>query len=157
MERMLLHLTSGADQEAAIEQLLAAQSDPTSPSYHQWVTPAQFGQQFGVSQADQDAIAGWLESQGFTVNSVAAGRRSIEFSGTANQVEQAFHTEMHRYRVNGVEHVANSTDISIPSALVPVVGGVVSLHNFGSHPLHKTISRRPVSRRPLTDLSSGSY
>jgi len=152
MERMLLHLTSGAGQEAAIETLLAGQHDPASPSYHQWLTPDQFGQQFGVAQADLDAITGWLKSQGFTVNSIAAGRRSIDFSGAANQVEQAFHTEIHRYSVDGVEHIANSTDISIPSALAPVVGGVVSLHNFGAHPLHKVIRRNP-----LTDLSGGSY
>jgi subtilase family serine protease len=151
MARMMLHLTSSAGQEAAIESLLTAQQDPASPSYRQWLTPAQFGQQFGVAQADLDTVTGWLQSQGFTVNAVAAGRRSIEFSGTASQVEQAFHTEMHRYNVNGEDHVANSTDISIPSALAPVVGGVVSLHNFRAHPLHKTISRNP-----LTALSGGT-
>ncbi len=152
MERMLLHLTGGADREAAIEQLLLAQHDPASPSYRQWLTPEQFGRQFGVSQADLEAVSGWLQSQGFTVNSVAAGRRSLEFTGTAHQVEQAFQTEIHRYRVNGVEHIANSTDISIPSALAPVVGGVVSLHNFGAHPLHKVIRAHP-----LTDLTGGSH
>src|SRR6202451_376262 len=152
MARMLLHLTSSADQEAAIETLLSGQHDPASPSYHQWLTPDQFGQQFGIAQADLDVVTGWLKSQGFTVNSVAAGRRSIEFSGTANQVEQAFHTEIHRYNVDGVEHIANSTDISIPRALAPVVGGVVSLHNFGAHPLH-----RVIRRTPLTDLSDGSF
>jgi hypothetical protein len=151
MARMTLHLTSSAEQESAIESLLAAQHDPASPSYRQWLTPAQFGQQFGVAQADLDAVTGWLQSQGFTVNAVAAGRRSVEFSGTASQVEQAFHTEMHRYRVNGEEHVANATDISIPSALAPVVGGVVSLHNFRAHPLHKTIAHKP-----LTALSGGA-
>src|SRR5580658_6022181 len=109
MARMMLHLTSSAGQEAAIESLLAAQHDPTSSNYQQWLTPTQFGQQFGVAQADLDAVTGWLRSQGFTVNAVAAGRRSVEFSGSASQVEQAFHTEMHRYRVNGEEHVANST------------------------------------------------
>jgi pseudomonalisin len=152
MARMLLHLTSSASQEAAIETLLAGQQDPASPSFRQWLTPDQFGQQFGVTQADLDVITGWLRSQGFTVNGVAAGRRSIDFSGTANQVEQAFHTEIHRYSADGVGHIANSTDISIPSALAPVVGGVVSLHNFGAHPLH-----RIIRRTPLTDLSGGSY
>src|SRR5580700_47986 len=70
MARMLLHLTGSADQEAAIETLLAGQHDPASPSYHQWLTPDQFGQQFGVAQADLDAITGWFKSQGFTVNSI---------------------------------------------------------------------------------------
>jgi pseudomonalisin len=156
MQRMLLHLTSGPEQEAALEALAVAQYDPASPSYHQWVTPVQFGQQFGVSQADLDTITGWLQSQGFTVSAVAAGRRSIEFNGTASQVEQAFHTEMHRYSVNGVEHIANSSDISIPSALAPVVGGVLSLHNFRAHPLHTVISHTGGPKGPRTDLSGGS-
>jgi hypothetical protein len=152
MERMMLHLSSSADQAAALEQLIADQHDPNSARYRQWLTPEQFGAQFGPAQADVDAIVSWLESKGFTVNSIAAGRRAIEFSGTARQVEQAFQTEIHRYSVGGVEHVANSTDISIPEALSPVVAGVVSLHNFGSRPLHKKV--RGV---PLTNLQGGSH
>ena len=120
MERMLLHLTSSAEQTAAIEQLLADQQDPASPRYHAWLTPEQFGEQFGAAQEDIDAITGWLESRGFQVTEVAAGRRSIEFSGTAEQVENAFHTQIHRYQWNGIEHVANASDISIPAALAPV-------------------------------------
>src|ERR1700677_1588223 len=52
------------------------------------------------AQADLDTMTGWLQSQGFTVNAVATGRRSVEFSGTASQVEHAFHTEVHRYRAS---------------------------------------------------------
>ncbi len=152
MERMMLQLSSGDEELAALEQLLADQQDPQSARYRQWLTPEEFGARFGAAQQDIDAIGLWLESQGFTVNSVAAGRRVIEFSGTVRQVEQAFQTEIHRYRVNGVEHIANSTDISIPAALSPVVKGVVSLHNFPRQPMHHTV--RPV---PLTDLQGGSY
>lgn len=153
MERMLLQLSASPDQEAALAQLLEDQNDPASPRYHQWLTPEQFGEQFGPAQADVDAITAWLASQGFAVTSIAPSRRTIEFSGMARQVERAFGTEMHRYRVNGVEHVANSSDISIPEALSPVVSGVVSLHNFEARPLH----RRIVRRVPLTDLSGGSH
>ncbi len=153
MERMLLQLSSGPDQDAALAQLLDDQNDPAAARYHQWLTPEQFGQQFGPAQSDVDAITAWLASEGFTVSSVAPGRRTIEFSGTARQVEHAFRTEMHRYNVNGVEHVANFSDISIPEALSPVVAGVVSLHNFGARPLH----RKTVRRVPLTNLSDGSH
>jgi subtilase family serine protease len=62
MSRTLLHLTSSAEQEASIESLLAAQHDPASANYHQWLTPAQLGQQFGVAQADLDTVTGWLQS-----------------------------------------------------------------------------------------------
>ena len=91
-----------------------------------------------------DVIANWLLDRGFRVNSVAEGRRSIEFSGTARQVEEAFQTEIHHYEVNGERHMANATDIAIPEALGPVVGGIVSLHDFPVHPLyHRVVS--PVS------------
>ena len=153
MERVMLQLSGGADADAALERLIADQHNPNSPRYHQWITPQQFGEQFGPAASDVAAVTAWLKSQGFSVGAVAPSRRIIEFSGTATQVEQAFRTEMHRYQINGVEHVANSIDISIPQALSPVVTGVVSLHNFGSRPLHHT----PVRGVPLTDLQGGSH
>ncbi len=45
-------------------------------------------------------------------------------------MQQAFHTEIHKYVVNGQEHWANSSDPQIPAALAPVVAGVSTLHNF---------------------------
>jgi subtilase family serine protease len=154
MERMLLQLTSSSEQQTALDQLLADQQDPASPRYHAWLTPEQFGEQFGADREDIDAITGWLESQGFQVTEVAAGRRSIEFKGTVEQVETAFHTQIHRYEWNGRQHIANATDISIPAALAPVIGGVVSLHNFGPRPFHHVISP-PIA--PQTDLSGGPH
>lgn len=66
----------------------------------------------------------------------------IEFSGTASQVKEAFHTEIHKYSTNGEEHWANSSDSEIPSALTPVISGVTSLHNFGRKPLHRIVAGR---------------
>ena len=139
MERILLLLKRSAGQQASLEQFLADQQDPLSPRYHQWLTPEEFGQQFGPAQEDVDAVTRWLESHGFQVNEIAKGRTTIEFSGSARQVEIAFHTEMHRYRVNGGDQIANSTDIAIPASLGPVVAGVVSLHSFRKRPLHRAM------------------
>jgi len=155
LDRMLLQLHSSPDQEAALQQLLAEQQDPLSLRYHDWLTPQQFGEQFGVAQQDLDAITAWLQSQGFRVTEVAAGRRSIEFSGTARQVEDAFHTEMHRYELNGARHLANASDILIPEALAGVVGGVVSLHDFRARPLHHVV-QQGVSLSPYTNFTSGA-
>jgi subtilase family serine protease len=152
MDRILLQLKSSPDQQAALEQLLADQQDPSSARYHQWLTPRQFGEQFGVAQQDLDTITAWLESQGFRVTEAATGKRSMEFSGTARNVEQAFHTEMHRYTVNGESHIANNSDISIPAALAGVVEGVVKLNDFRPKPLHHT-----VRQMPLTDLTGGAH
>ena len=130
MQRMLLVLQRGADQEAALGRVLDEQQVKSSPQFHQWLTPEQFGQQYGPAESDVQAVTGWLASQGFEVTRVAAGRTIIEFSGTAGLVRQAFGTEIHRFRVNGADHWANTSDPQIPSALVPVVAGFASLNNF---------------------------
>ncbi len=131
MERMLLVLTRSAEQETALEALLAEQQNPSSPRYHQWLTPQQFGEQFGTADADIQTVTSWLQWQGFQVNRVSQGKSVIDFSGTANQVAQAFHTEIHKYVVNGVEHWANASNPQIPTALAPVIAGITTLHNFG--------------------------
>ncbi len=135
MERMLLVLKRSPQQEAALEQLLAEQQDKTSPNFHKWLSPEQFGQQFGPSDSDIQAITTWLETHGFQVTQVAKGRNVIEFSGAAGQVQAAFHTTIHVYEVNGEQHWANASDPEIPTALTPVVEGVATLHNFLKNPL----------------------
>jgi subtilase family serine protease len=131
MDRMLLVLKSSTEQAAALQTLLAQQTDKASTNYHKWLTPQQFGEQFGVSDDDVQKITTWLESRGFQSIKVANGRNTIEFSGTAGQVQDAFHTPIHNYMVNGQQHFANSSDPSIPQALTPAIAGVLSLHNFG--------------------------
>src|SRR5277367_3364588 len=136
MDRMMLVLQPDPAQERALEALLAAQQDPQSPEYHQWLTPERFGKLFGVSDRDLAQVVEWLQSEGFIVEPPSGGRRVIVFSGTAGQVEAAFHTPIHTYNVNGVMHHANSSDPQIPVALASVVEGVASLHDFQSQPLH---------------------
>jgi uncharacterized membrane protein len=130
LERMVLQLQPSVAQQAELEALLAAQHDPQSPLYHQWLTPTQFGARFGVGAADLAKVTAWLTGHGFTIDEIPAGNRSIVFSGTAGQVAETFHTEIHRYQVKGAAHIANAQDPQIPAALAEVVGGVVSLHDF---------------------------
>jgi subtilase family serine protease len=130
MPRILLLLKRSDQQEAALQSLMEAQQDKSSPNYHAWLTPDQFGKQFGPSEPDLQALTDWLTAQGFQNVRVAAGRTVIEFSGSAGQVQNAFGTQIQNYAVNGTAYVANSTDPQIPAALAPVLAGVVSLHNF---------------------------
>ena len=128
--RMSLLLQRSPDQETALRQLLEQQQDKTSPNYRKWLTPDQFGKQYGPADADIQAVTDWLTSQGFTGIKVSAGRTTIEFSGNVGQVRKAFQTEIHHFFVNDKMHVANVSDPQIPSALAPVVAGVLSLHDF---------------------------
>ncbi len=80
-----------AQQEADLLALIAAQQNPGSPFYHQWLTPEEFAARFGMADADLGKAQSWLEQQGFTVERVARSKNAIYFSGTARQVEQAQH------------------------------------------------------------------
>src|SRR5258707_706874 len=130
MTRMLLTLQRSAEQETALQQLMDAQQTKGSASYHAWLTPTQFGKQFGPSDADVQAVTDWLTRQGFQVAKVAAGRGAIEFNGTVAQVRNAFHTEIHKFAMNGEERIANVSEPSIPAALARVVKVVAGLNTF---------------------------
>jgi subtilase family serine protease len=127
-------MAPSASQQSGLELLLEQQQDRRSPNYHKWLTPQQFGDQFGLSQSDMDKITNWLKSQGFQILSAGGARNSIVFSGTAAQAQSAFRTEIHNYEVAGTQHFANSTPLMIPAALNGIVGSVMGLHSFFPKP-----------------------
>ena len=119
-----------ASQQADLDSLLAEQQDRSSPNYHRWLTPEQFGERFGVSAADLAKVTAWLQSQGFAVIETARGRNWVTFSGTAQQVSAALRTSIHRYTVNGEAHYANASEPFVPAAFADVVGGFRGLDDF---------------------------
>lgn len=131
---LTLAFQPSAAQQSQLDTLLAQQQDPNSPNYHQWLTPEQFADQFGASADDLSKVKQWLTTQGFQVSAVARGRDFIQFSGTAGQVKSAFHTEIHRYAVNGETHYANASEPTIPAALSTLVSGIRGLNDFKMKP-----------------------
>jgi pseudomonalisin len=151
MDKMVLVLNPGDEQDRAMDALIAAQQDPRSTSYQKWLTPEQVAGQFGVSENDVEQVSAWLKSHGFTIDEVPAGRRAIVFSGTAGMVASAFHTAIKQYRVGGVLHYANASDPEIPEALAEVVMGTLTLHDFGRR------SMRTVKQAVPEYSSGGAY
>jgi hypothetical protein len=162
MDRLQLVLSRGPEQQTELKSLLEAQQDRTSPQFHQWLTPEQFGNRFGPADSDIQIAIGWLQSQGFQVNGIAKGKTVIEFSGTAGQIANAFHTEIHKYVMNGEEHWANASDPQIPAALAPVVAGTATLHNFRAKSMARISDTWPIVQtshgtRPEFNLSAGTH
>jgi subtilase family serine protease len=137
LEHMQLLLRRPDATQRELDAYTESLSEKDSPNYHHWLTPDEFGSRFGVSQEDIDAVTGWLALHELQVNTVYPNRMTIDFSGTASQVREAFLTEIHAYEVKGVRHIANDRDPQIPAALSPAVEGVVSLHDFRPRPMHK--------------------
>jgi subtilase family serine protease len=137
-------------QQKDLDRFLAELANPKSPNFHKYLTPAQFGERFGLSLNDIAKITNWLQSQGFTNIKVANGRNQISFDGNVGQIESAFSLEMHNYAVDGVVHLANAGEPGIPAALAGMVIGLGSLHDFAPKPRAKIQSH-------LTSYVSGNH
>ncbi len=155
LERIHLVLRRSSAQQAALQQLIAQMHTPGSANYHKWLTPTQFGQQFGPSDQDIATIESWLSAHGFQVTGVEPGRQVIEFNGNVAELRDAFHARIHRYQVNGNIHYATSTEPDIPAALAPVVAGFTSLNDFQPHTFTHVLGT--ASYNPKTDRATPNW
>jgi uncharacterized repeat protein (TIGR01451 family) len=142
---MYLQLRRSPQQDLAAGKFVESLTDKASPNFHKWITAAEYGQRFGAASEDIAAVRRWLESHGFTVNGVPANNMVIDFSGSAGQVREALHTEIHTLNVKGERYFANMSDPQIPAALLPAVTGVVSLNNFRPRPMFVPKAQYTVS------------
>ncbi len=144
LPRMYLVLQHTPEQQADLRTLIEHQHQQGAPEFHKWLTPEQFGERFGASQQDIATLTDWLESQGFTVTGVLHNNSMIAFKGTAANVRESFHTQLHYIDVNGTgvegRHYANAQDPQIPSALAPIVAGITGLQNIPLKPDHTKVS-----------------
>ncbi len=153
---MTIVFNRSAAQQSDLEELLAAQQNPASPLFHKWLTPEQYATRFGMNQVDIDSVSLWLQQQGFSVDSVARSKNSIQFSGTVGQAEMAFQTQMHYYNVEGAKHFAASTELSLPRAIALTIAAVMNLSDFRPKPQyvpHNTRARGAFT----SSISGGVY
>ncbi len=137
-----LVFSRSSEQEAALQTLLAAQQNPASPLYHQWLTPETFAAQFGVADADLAKVQSWLQAQGFSVDGIARSRNRISFSGTAGTLGTTFGTELHHFKNGNETHFAPDSDLSMPAALAPMVTAVLHLSDYRPKPQVRVVPGR---------------
>lgn len=146
-----------SSQQSDLDNYLLQLQNPSSPNYHKWLTPEQYAARYGMTESDLAKVASWLQDQGFTVEQTARGRNWIAFSGTAGEVESAFHTAIHTYRVRGDTRYANNAEPSVPSALAGVVLGVRGLNNFRPRPKVRVRSVRAGTKPNYTSSETGDH
>ena len=156
LSAMTLRFSLTDTQKAALTQLLADQQNSASPKYRQWLTPEQYAAQFGLSEADMATVSQWLTSQGFKITSTARSRTFIQFSGTVAQAETAFQTNVHKVTLDGEEHLANVTAVSLPSGIAGVVSSVAGLSDFRLKPRTK-LRQIPAKAQSNPDFYSAAY
>ncbi len=127
---LTLYLAPSGMQQTALQVLLADQINPSSPSYHHWLTPAQFGESFGATDDQLAALSAWINAQGLSVSSVAPAHNRVVVTGTAGQIETSFQVELHRFSSSAESYFANVSQPSLPSELAAFTSGVSGLDNL---------------------------
>ena len=153
LERVAIAFKPSSAQESELAALVAEQQDPRSPRYQTWLSPDEYAARFGMSPADLAEVSAWLRAQGLSVGETSRSGNELYFSGTAAQIEDAFRTEIHRYRVDGEVHYANATEPSVPEAFADVVLALRNLSDFRPKPR----LRRPGVAPRFTSSISGSH
>ena len=140
------------EQEADLAALLKAQQDPASPAYHQWLTPAQYGDRFGLNPADLAPIRDFYESQGLSVEQTATARNWLLLGGRVGDINRAFRIELHDFRTADGTHYANAASPSVPTTLTGIIRSIQGLNDFRPRAPH-----REFRARPSVLLSNGSH
>jgi pseudomonalisin len=145
--------------QAAFEQMLADQQNPSSPLYHLWLTPQQIGLLFGPTQNDLSAVRSWLTSQGLKVDSIAPSGMIVEASGTMAVAGNAFHTSFGSFSVRGTARLSTLSEPSIPSALTPLIHSIHGLTETHYEPQSRFSLRELPAKgsKPQVDLFAGVF
>lgn len=137
--------------KAERDQLAQELQDPSSPNYHKFLTPDEYDQRFGPTQADVDQVSNWLTSQGFTVTHASAQERRIAFTGDVATAQNAF--LVHIAASSDGKRFSNLEDPQMPAALASKVGYLAGLDN-----LHGTVWNALIPDPPYnTNGLAGPY
>jgi subtilase family serine protease len=150
LQHLLLQLQRPPAQEAAMTAYITNVDDATSPSYHKWISAQQVGQLYGPSHEDITEVVTWLAAKGLTINMVYPTGMVIDFSGTAAQVNAAFHLGLHTLVVDGEARVASTRRPTIPTALAGIVGGIVNPSDLSALPLSHDVQSARVDAHSNT-------
>jgi subtilase family serine protease len=98
LDRVLqLDLVLPLRDRARLDAFLKQVNDPSSPSYHHYVTPAEFTDRFGPTQEQYDAVVNFAKENGFTVTGGTRDGMDVQVTGSVMAIENAFHISMATY------------------------------------------------------------
>ncbi|HEY3611989.1 MAG TPA: protease pro-enzyme activation domain-containing protein, partial [Pseudonocardiaceae bacterium] len=132
---------------AGLRTFLTAVSDPKSPQYRHYLTPALFAAKYGPTAADVASVTRYLTAQGLRVRDVSANRQVVDVNGSAAQIKQAFHTGIGTYRQGTRRFYANDTAPALPATVARVVSGISGLDN---HAVRHTLATRMSAPAKVT-------
>ena len=137
-----------------LTNLVAAISDPASPDYRKYLTPAQFTARFGPTESDYQAVADFAKANGLTVTTTHSNRLILDVDGTIADIERAFHLTLRTYQhpLEARTFFAPDTEPSLDLAVA--VLHISGLDNYSlPHPNHKI---RPLDTTAKATPNAGT-
>lgn len=100
---------------------------PGNSNYGRFLTPAEFLAAYAPTEQQVQAVVTHLLQSGFTGIEVAPNRMLITATGRPAAIQTAFHTGMVQFTLDNRQVIANGADVTVPSELGSIVGGVLGL------------------------------
>ena len=123
--------------QAGLEAFVAAVSNPASPSFRQYLTPAQFTAKFGPTQSDYDTVVRYLSRYGLTITGGSLDGMDVQVRGPVSAVEAAFNVRMLTYQHPTEQRVFFSPDREPTTSMAVPLWHVSGLDNYSiPHPLY---------------------
>ncbi|HET7675391.1 MAG TPA: S53 family peptidase [Gammaproteobacteria bacterium] len=110
-----------------LRQFLQQVQDQASPEYHHFLTPEQFTQRFGPTQAQADAVAAFLADSGIHVKDVSSNRLLVHARGQVSVIEHAFGIAINDYQYGNRHFYAPAANPQVPAAIAGTVQSVIGL------------------------------
>jgi uncharacterized repeat protein (TIGR01451 family) len=132
--------------------------DPASPSYHKYLTPAQFTERFGPTTGDYEAVIAFAKAGGLSVGQQFANRTLLQVGGTVADIQRVFHVRLRVYQhpTEGRTFFAPENEPSV-DLLVPILE-ITGLDNFIiPHPQNLRAGGRHPSRPMSGSAPGGTY
>ena len=123
-----------------LQALAAKITDPDSPMFRKYITPAEFTERFGPSQADYDTVRSYMEERGLKVTGGSRDGMELQVQGTIDKVEKAFHVTMRNYQHPTENRVFFSPDREPTTDMAVKLWHVSGMDNF-SKPKPKYVKR----------------
>ncbi|OOG56358.1 S53 family serine peptidase [Rhodanobacter sp. C03] len=133
---MSLDVVLPVHNQAGLDAFVADVANPASPSFRQYLTPAQFTARFGPTQQDYDTVVQYLRNNGLTVTGGSRDGMDVQVKGPVSAVEAAFNIRMLTYQHPTENRVFFSPDREPTTTLAIPLWHVSGLDNYSlPHPL----------------------
>ncbi len=153
-QKLHITITLPLRNQDALNSLLQRLYDPASPDFRQFLSVAQFTDQFAPTVENYQAIVSFVTSFGLTVTDEPKDRLIIPIDGTVQQIQSAFNLRMNVYQHPTEKRTFYAPDREPSLALGVPVAHITGLDNF--HLPHPAFSPRTAASQNLPVPAAGS-